>query len=184
MFTRFFQNCENENFFLENQFLTMQGHDFFTMLKWNNRSNHHRCSIEKAVLKIFKNTYTKIPVLKSLFNKVAGTSLKDSNASVFLWICEFFKNTYFEEHLWRAASGINRIESSKPFPYWVSLSASLKTFTILWQTVVFTTTIYLLSQVNYCLYDCHKFIASAQEKTIQLTKYRNWNAQHAGNCNR
>ena len=36
----------------------------------------------------------------------SATVLKrDSNTGIFLWICEIFKNTYFEEYLQTAASG-------------------------------------------------------------------------------
>ena len=37
-----------------------------------NRSSHRRCSMRKAVLKIFFNIYRKTPVLKSLLNNVNG----------------------------------------------------------------------------------------------------------------
>ena len=48
-----------------------------------------------------------MPVLESLFNKVAGLQLtflkRDSNIGVFL-VCEIFENIYFEEHLPATAS--------------------------------------------------------------------------------
>ena len=54
------------------------------------------------------------PMLKFLFNEVAGLQAykfikRDSNAGVFLWILAFFKDNYFEEHLWTAASNCGNL---------------------------------------------------------------------------
>ena len=38
----------------------------------NSRRGHQRCSIEKAVLKNFRNIHRKTPVLESLFNRLVG----------------------------------------------------------------------------------------------------------------
>ena len=62
-----------------------------------------RCSVEVC------KYHMKIPVLESVFKKVAGlgpTTLlqRNSNTGVFCEICEIFKNPYLEEHLRTAAS--------------------------------------------------------------------------------
>ena len=62
-------------------------------------------------------------MLESFLNNVSGlrpaTLLKETPTQVFLCeICEFFRNTYFEEHLQTAASaraGFNWIELVKRF---------------------------------------------------------------------
>ena len=53
----------------------------------------------------FRNIYRKMPVLKSVFNKLQtwspATSLKrDFDTGVFLWMLRIFKNSSFTEHLW------------------------------------------------------------------------------------
>ena len=47
---------------------------------------------KKGVLKILQISQEKTPVLRSLFNKVAG-----------------LRDTYFEEHMWATASLCNKI---------------------------------------------------------------------------
>ena len=65
------------------------------------------------------------PVLKFLFNEVAGLQAynfikRDSNTGVFLWILAFFKDTYFEEHLWTAASNYGKLAVFREnLLYWV-----------------------------------------------------------------
>ena len=59
---------------------------------------------EKNVFLKFFEFYRKTPVRESHFNKVAGLKTcplfkKESSTGVFHEICEFFKNTCFEEHL-------------------------------------------------------------------------------------
>ena len=64
---------------------------------------------KKLFLKISQYSQ-KIPVLESLFNKVAGQETcnfikKETPTQVFSCkCCKTFKNTYFEKHLWTAAS--------------------------------------------------------------------------------
>ena len=64
-----------------------------------------RWSVKKLLLKL-RRIHRKIPVSESLFNKVAGLQICNfikkrlQCRCVFLWFCEIFKNTYFEEHLW------------------------------------------------------------------------------------
>ena len=60
-------------------------------LLWISRSSHWRYSIKQVVLKNF-------PIFTVTLSK------RDSKTSVFLWILRTFNNTYFEEHLWTAAS--------------------------------------------------------------------------------
>ena len=58
---------------------------------------------EKRYSLKFHKFHWKIPVLESVFNKVAGK--EETSTQVFSCeICEIFKNTYFEEHLWKTAS--------------------------------------------------------------------------------
>ena len=58
------------------------------------RSSHRRCSTKKGFLKISQYSHN-IPVLESLFNKVAGLKAEVLSCKYF----EIFKSTYFEEHL-------------------------------------------------------------------------------------
>ena len=68
----------------------------------------------------FRKIYWKTPVLKSLFNKIAGILTcnyikKETSGQVFS--CEFseiFKNTFFTEHLRATASGYQL--NSRKFP--------------------------------------------------------------------
>ena len=59
------------------------------LLYQTDKTSHGRCSIKMAVLKNFAS--------------FTGEHLWWSS-DVFLWICEIFKNTYFEEQLRTAAS--------------------------------------------------------------------------------
>ena len=68
------------------------------------KSNHQRCSIEKAVLKKSKTFTGKHLHLSQFLIKFQvwrpATLLKrESNTDVFLWIMGILKNTYFEENL-------------------------------------------------------------------------------------
>ena len=63
-----------------------------------------RCANNETVFLKFSQNSREILVVKSLSNRVAGqgpaTLLKrDFNASVFLWICEHFKNIFSMGHL-------------------------------------------------------------------------------------
>ena len=58
------------------------------------RSSHQRCSIWKGVLRNFIKFTGKHLCQSLFFNKVAGLRPKDN----------FFKNTFFTEHLWTTAS--------------------------------------------------------------------------------
>ena len=75
------------------------------------KSSHRRCSIKKAVLKNFAK-FTGKHLCWNLFKKklqaLGPTTLlkRDSNTGVFCEYCQIFKNTYFEEHLPKAASEI------------------------------------------------------------------------------
>ena len=74
------------------------------------RSIHQKCSIKIHVLKNFSKVTGKHMCQSHFFNKVTGlksaTSLKKrALAQVFSCeFCEIFKNTFFTEHLWMAAS--------------------------------------------------------------------------------
>ena len=64
--------------------------------------------MKKLLLQISQYSQ-KIPVLDSVFNQVTGLQVckfikRDSNKGVFNENCEIFKNAYFEENLWTAAS--------------------------------------------------------------------------------
>ena len=92
----------------------------------SNRSNHHRCSITKAVLKKFCNIHIKTPLLESLFKNVAALQVVNfiKKRQVFSCeYCEIFKNIYFEKHLRTAASELNGVLA-------VSLFLTLNAFTI------------------------------------------------------
>ena len=77
-------------------------------------------------------------MLESLFDKVTGlqvlrpaTLLKRDSNTLPCEICEIFKNTYFEEHLRMAASGIN-ITFGKSLQYTkaVAQRCSVKTMSL------------------------------------------------------
>ena len=78
------------------------------LLSLLNCSNHKhlRCSIKKAILKNFA-TFT-AELVESFLNRVSwrpATLLKKPPAQViFCEYCKIFKNTYFGEYLWTAAS--------------------------------------------------------------------------------
>ena len=70
----------------------------------NSWSSHQKCSIEKAVLKNVakftrKNLCWSLLLIDLLASKPATFLRRDSNTSVFLWILQSFKNTYFDENL-------------------------------------------------------------------------------------
>ena len=74
------------------------------------RSSHQRWSVKKAVLKNFaifigKHQCWSLFLIRLQAFRPATLSRKDSNTGVFLWYCEIFKNTYFDEHLRMATSG-------------------------------------------------------------------------------
>ena len=61
---------------------------------------------------MFSSIHRKTSVLESLFNKAAGLQgynfIKKGFKQIFsCGYCEIFKNTYFEKHLGRAASGLS-----------------------------------------------------------------------------
>ena len=65
------------------------------------KSRHQRCSVRKGVPRNFAK-FTEKHLCQSLFfNKVAG--LRHFRGE----FCEISKNTFFTEHLWMTASGIN-----------------------------------------------------------------------------
>ena len=76
------------------------------------KSRHQRCSVRKGVPRNFAK-FTEKHLCQSLFfNKVAGGACnfikKETLAQVFSCeFCEISKNTFFTEHLWMTASGIN-----------------------------------------------------------------------------
>ena len=76
------------------------------------RSSHWRCSVKKDVLKNFANFARKHLRSSHFLTKLQAWSRpatllkKDSNTGVFLWICDIFKNTYFEQHLGTTASNM------------------------------------------------------------------------------
>ena len=69
-------------------------------------SSHQTCSIKKGVLKNFTKFTGKHLCQNFLFNKVAGLrQLWCFPVQVFSCeFCEFFKDTFFTEHLWTTAS--------------------------------------------------------------------------------
>ena len=67
------------------------------------KSSHLRCSIKKAVQKIFRNIYRKTPVLKSLLNN-SLYSKETPKQMFYRKYCKISKKTYFEEYLRMAAS--------------------------------------------------------------------------------
>ena len=69
-------------------------------LQTPSRSSHRRCSVKKSALKNLRN-FTGNFIKKSL-----QLCWKETPAQVFSWIWEICKNTYFEEHLRRAASAL------------------------------------------------------------------------------
>ena len=84
-----------------------------------------RWFVKKLLLKLH-GIHREIPVSEFLFNKIVGafrsaTLLKrDSNTGVFLWFCEIFKNTYFQEILetscrWKVYLFINQRAFSQIF---------------------------------------------------------------------
>ena len=60
------------------------------------RNSHQTCSLKKVVLKNFARFIGKD--LVGVFNKVVPTQVFSCE------YCKIFKNTYFEEHPWMAAS--------------------------------------------------------------------------------
>ena len=69
------------------------------------RSSHRACSVKKVFLKFHRKT----PVLESLLITLqvfrpASLLKRYSNTDISYEISEIFKNTYFEEHLRKAAS--------------------------------------------------------------------------------
>ena len=80
------------------------------------RSSHWGCSEKKGALKNFAN-FAGEQLCWSLFSiqwqawKPTTLLKRDSNTCVFLWnLRSFFKNTYFEEHLWTTTSGKHKWE--------------------------------------------------------------------------
>ena len=74
------------------------------IFNWLLYPKYQRRTMKKMSHKKFYNIHRKTPLLHSLFNKNYWTLLeRESNAGVFLWICEIFKNIYFEKHLQWAA---------------------------------------------------------------------------------
>ena len=72
------------------------------------RSSHRACSVKKVFLK-FRKFHRKTPVLESLLITLqvfrpASLLKRYSNTDISYEISEIFKNTYFEEHLRKAAS--------------------------------------------------------------------------------
>ena len=53
---------------------------------------------------LWKKLFLKISQYSQESFRPATFLKRDSNTGVFLWICEIFKSTYFEEHLLTAAS--------------------------------------------------------------------------------
>ena len=74
----------------------------------------HTSSTQNRSFWTIQKIHSKTPVLESLFNKVAVLRVcnfikEDSNTGAFTWNLQtfyykHFKNNYFEEHLWHAAS--------------------------------------------------------------------------------
>ena len=86
------------------------------------RSSHQRCSVRKSVLRNFTKFTGKHLCQSLFFNKVK----KEMLAQVFSCdFCEISNNTFFTEHLWKAAS---------EYPYF-SLFCSL--FFWKWLVIVF-----------------------------------------------
>ena len=74
------------------------------------KSSHHRCSLKKAIIKIFR-TFTGKHLCRKLFCRSLGLQLYSKDTPRQMFSCEYykaFKNTYFEEHLQTAASVFSR----------------------------------------------------------------------------
>ena len=76
---------------------------------------------EKCVFKSFTNLSGKhlrwsLFLIKLQAFRPLTLLKRDSNTCAFQWICKIFKNTYFEEHLWKTAS---EIPSFNPHIYFV-----------------------------------------------------------------
>ena len=80
------------------------------MRKWcKSRSSHRRCSANKVVLKNFavftrKHLYWNLFLIKLQAFRPATLSKWIPTQTFFCEYCEIFKRTYFEKHLWTAAS--------------------------------------------------------------------------------
>ena len=79
---------------------------FFQLYRYCKKGNLYKLQQQnyawhKAALKITQNSQENTCVRVSLQAFRSAVLLKrDSNISVFLWICKILKSTYFEEHLW------------------------------------------------------------------------------------
>ena len=65
-------------------------------------SNHQNCFMKKGVLKDFCNIHRKVAELQPYQEETPTTRMFSSE------YCKIFKNTYFEEHLLKAASDFSR----------------------------------------------------------------------------
>ena len=86
----------------------------------NNRSSHQMRSMKKVFLKIAQNLQEKTCARFS-FLCLQLYQKRDSNAGVFMWDFQIFKNTFFKEHLRATASKISNMTgchqfSRFPFP--------------------------------------------------------------------
>ena len=68
------------------------------------RSSQRMCSEKKMFSQRFRKFHRKISLLESLFNEVAGLEVCNIIKKRFENKCEFFENTYPEEHLRTTAS--------------------------------------------------------------------------------
>ena len=100
--------------------------EFYHQVKFRKSIMSRTCFIKKLFLIILQysqeNTCLGVSFLIKLsFNKRPATlSKRDSNTGVFCEYCQIFKNNYFEEHLWTAAS-----ESFSLYQFYVSLNVFL-----------------------------------------------------------
>ena len=115
------------------------------MRKWcESRSSHRRCSTKKVVLKNFTMFTRKhlcwILFLIKLQAFRPTTLLKWTPTQTFSCeYCEIFKNTYFEKHLWTAASVSKRFSwvTSEAESFYADLFASgLWLFLFYWELML------------------------------------------------